>query len=162
MFSSDNDEEEATLNRRMLPVRIGRYQIEVISGRLLLYIPPELLTPTEELGDGQWANTMTVELEDEETLDLMRSLRSIRRMELESQPSFPIQADVPVDELLKQLQSTYAFVRDVLLACNRFQTQGKGEEAEKILNLVRKHVVGFQVVFSPERNSYVLIPNTKG
>lgn len=160
-FSPYYDEEEATMNRRLLPASIGRYQIEVMSGHLLLYIPQELLTPTDDLDDGKWANTISVELDDDETLDLMRSLRSIRRMELESQPSFPIQADASMDELIKQLQSTYAFMRDVLLACNRFQAQGNSEEAEMILNLARKHVVGFQIVFSQERKSYVLVPDTK-
>jgi hypothetical protein len=56
------------------------------------------------------------------------------------------------------LQSTLAFVSDVLLACNQFHEQGNEKEAEMIINLMKQHIIGYRIVFSQELQSYVLVP----
>ena len=132
--------------------------MELMSGNLFLSVPQNLLTPDFDDNGDDIADTTRVELNREETLELMRLLRSVRLMEMESQPSFPIKADVNTEDITKQLQTTFVFVRDVLLACNSFQEQGNAKDAEMILTIVRRHVAGFKVVYSHELHSYLLVP----
>ncbi|HEY4387626.1 MAG TPA: hypothetical protein VGN34_24490 [Ktedonobacteraceae bacterium] len=74
------------MQRRLLWTPIGRYQMEVMSGQLHLAIPKGLVVPAFDDGGEEIPETIGVELSREETWELVRLVRSIRAMELETQP----------------------------------------------------------------------------
>jgi len=93
------------MQRHQEPTSIGRYTIEVLSGKLFLYVPESLITEADEEHRRGQTNVMEIEMERQETLDLLRTLRGICFLELESQPAFPLRSAVSLDEITRQLQA---------------------------------------------------------
>ncbi|MBO0777360.1 MAG: hypothetical protein J2P37_00920, partial [Ktedonobacteraceae bacterium] len=103
-----------------------------------------------------------IEVNQEETLEFIRLLRSVPEMELESIPSLPIRSKISMHEVTLQIQSTFEFMGDMLLACNQARKQGSLRDIEMMLKLIQRLLIGYKVVYSEPQQSYVLVPLAQG
>jgi hypothetical protein len=130
----------------------GRYGIELITGNLIFHASRS--EGVVHIDDDE----VEIEINQEETLELMRLLRSVPEMELESLPSLPIRSKISLHEVTLQIQSTFEFVSDMLLACNQARGRGSLRDVEMILKLIQRLLIGYKVVYYESQQSYVLVP----
>lgn len=131
----------------------GRYGIELITGNLIFHASRS--DGVVHIDDD---DDVVIEINQEETLELMRLLRSVPEMELESIPSLPIRSKISLHEVTLQIQSTFEFVSDMLLACNQAKKRGSLRDVEMILKLIKRLLIGYKVVYCESQQSYVLVP----
>lgn len=86
--------------RRVQYTDIGRYGMEVITGCLMFYASRTKGVVHVEDDEVQ------IEMDQEETLELMRLLRSVPAMEMDSAPAFPIRSEVSLETLTLQIQTS--------------------------------------------------------
>lgn len=50
---------------------------------------------------------------------------------------------------------------DTLVACNRAREQGNLRDVLMILKLLKRLIIGYEIVYSEAQQSYVLVPSAK-